>query len=68
VATEDTAGTPPIRPLVLAGDRLYLQRYWLLEVEVARSLTERRTAGPVPTTLRTGRLSCTRHSTLDVRR
>jgi exodeoxyribonuclease V alpha subunit len=46
VATEESAAAPPVRPLVLAGDRLYLQRYWVLEVAVARGLAERRAAGP----------------------
>ena len=46
VATEESAAAPPVRPLVLAGYRLYLQRYWVLEVAVARGLAERRAAGP----------------------
>jgi len=35
--------TPPerLRPLVLHGRRLYLQRYWAYELEVTRQLTER---------------------------
>jgi exodeoxyribonuclease V alpha subunit len=45
VAAEEHATTAPVRPLVLVGDRLYLQRYWFFEVEVARGLAERRSAG-----------------------
>ena len=49
VATEEHAATTPLRPLVLAGDRLYLQRYWASEAAVARQLAERReTAVGVP--------------------
>jgi len=45
VATEATAATAPLRPLVLVADHLYLQRYWAFEVAVARELAERRAAG-----------------------
>lgn len=36
VATPDTADLSPIRPLVLDGDSVYLQRYWLAERAVAK--------------------------------
>ncbi len=41
VASEPRANDSPLRPMVLAGDRLYLQRYWAFEVVVADQLRER---------------------------
>jgi exodeoxyribonuclease V alpha subunit len=46
LAEPDDAGTD-IRPLTLAGDRLYLDRYWRYERRVARGLHDRALA-PVP--------------------
>ena len=45
------AGRPtdgPLRPLVLDGRRLYLQRYWTFEVDVTGQITDRRHGGAVP--------------------
>ena len=42
VASEADADMMPLRPLVLAGNRLYLQRYWSFEVAVAEQLRLRR--------------------------
>jgi len=42
VAPEERADRAPLRPLVLAGCRVYLQRYWAFEVAVAGQLGERR--------------------------
>jgi len=42
VSSAGMAGASPLRPLVLVGDRLYLQRYWAFEVTVAAQLAERR--------------------------
>jgi exodeoxyribonuclease V alpha subunit len=38
------AGVDPLTPLVLDGDRLYLRRYWRLELELAQQLTDRAAA------------------------
>jgi len=42
VAPEARADQAPLRPLVLAGSRVYLQRYWAFEVSVAGQLGARR--------------------------
>jgi exodeoxyribonuclease V alpha subunit len=42
VAPEEEADRDPLRPMVLAGNRLYLQRYWAFEVAVAGQLRTRR--------------------------
>lgn len=44
VASEADADVMPLRPLVLVGGRLYLQRYWAFEVAVAEQLRMRRAA------------------------
>jgi len=44
VATPDSGSTEPLRPLVLDGRRIYLQRYWLHEVQVAEVLGRYRPA------------------------
>ncbi len=46
VAGPESAATPPLRPLVLEGAALYLQRYWQYEVGAAAAVTAR--AGRAP--------------------
>ncbi|NLA35813.1 MAG: exodeoxyribonuclease V subunit alpha [Actinobacteria bacterium] len=41
VATPDNAQEAPLKPLVLDGNRLYLQRYWVYEQRVASVVLER---------------------------
>ena len=45
VARPDDAASAPIRPLVLDGRRVYLQRYFVDEVSVARDLVARASDG-----------------------
>lgn len=48
VTLEDAAAPERLRPLVLHGRRLYLQRYWAHELEVTRQLTERSQSSGAP--------------------
>ncbi len=45
VAAESEAADVPLLPLVLVGDRLYLQRYWAYEVSVAGQFAVRSASG-----------------------
>ena len=48
VASGETAGTPPVRPMVWDGGRLYLQRYWAFECTVAAELGQRNGSRAAP--------------------
>ena len=50
VASEDDGAAAPLRPMVLAGQRLYLQRYWAFEVAIAGGLSDRQAAVAEPGT------------------
>jgi exodeoxyribonuclease V alpha subunit len=52
VATADTVGVPPTRPMVWDGGRLYLQRYWAFERTVADEFAQR--SAPRPTAVADG--------------
>ena len=45
IGPPDASGAAPLRPLILDHGRLYLQRYWAFELEVASDLAARSEAG-----------------------